>query len=243
MIKNLLFSIVAFAISISLNAQAVWTQQNTAFTNLPTAIGVDQVSVVDANTVWVRGFNGSGAGSALKVFSRTNNGGTTWTAGNFTQLAANEMPYVLGAVNYTTAFAVVMDTVSYATSLWGTTNGGTTWVKETTMFTNASSFANGVRFLGQPKRFLPTATLSTANTRFIPQPMGAILGHLMPLRRHPLHLQNTVLTVLIAWQLYSGRCRFYNDQYGTRTPHHRLRCYMGSYTKSGIYAQHCLRQQ
>lgn len=153
MIKNLLFSIVAFAISISLNAQAVWTQQNTAFTNLPTAIGVDQVSVVDANTVWVRGFNGSGAGSVLKVFSRTNNGGTTWTAGNFTQLAANEMPYVLGAVNYTTAFAVVMDTVSYATSLWGTTNGGTTWVKETTMFTNASSFANGVRFWDSQRGF------------------------------------------------------------------------------------------
>ncbi|MDD3877961.1 MAG: T9SS type A sorting domain-containing protein [Bacteroidales bacterium] len=153
MIKKLLILAAVLFIFKTQMGQAVWTQQNTNFTDYTTAIGVDQVSVVDENIVWVRGFNGTGSGPALKTFSRTNNGGTSWTSGHFTQLGATEMPYVLGASSYTTAYVIVMDTVSYATSLWGTTDGGTTWVKKTTMYVGASSFANGVRFWDTQKGF------------------------------------------------------------------------------------------
>ncbi len=146
MLKKLLFLAAILLIVKSQMAQAVWIQQNTNFTDLPTAIGVDQVSVVDENVVWVKGFNGSGSGAELKVFSRTNNGGATWTAGHFTQLGATEMPYVLGARTYSSAFVVVMDTVSSATSMWETSDGGTSWVKKTAMFNGATSFTNGVRF-------------------------------------------------------------------------------------------------
>lgn len=145
MIRNLFFAAFIFAAFASVNAQ-VWTQQNTAFTDLTTAIGVDQVVVVDENVVWVKGFNGSGSGTDLKIFSRTNNGGSTWTAGHFTQLGATEMPYVLGASSYLNAYVIVMDTVSYATSMWATSDGGTTWVKKTAMFAGGTSFADGVRF-------------------------------------------------------------------------------------------------
>jgi len=153
MMKKLLLIATAIIISLGMNAQAVWTQQNTNFTNAPSAIGVDQVVVVDQNIVWVKGFNGSGIGGDIKAFSRTNNGGTLWTAGNITQLAANEMPYVLGASSYLNAYIVVMDTISYATSLWATADGGTTWVKKTNMFVGGSSFANGVRFWDAQKGF------------------------------------------------------------------------------------------
>lgn len=145
MIKKLLFIIAIITLSINMKAQ-VWIQQNTNFTDLSYAIGVDQISVVDENVVWVKGFNGSGTGGDLKVFSRTNNGGTTWTAGHFTQFGATEMPYVLSASSYTNAYVVVMDTVSNATSFWSTADGGTTWVKRTNMFIGTSSFVDGVRF-------------------------------------------------------------------------------------------------
>jgi len=143
--KLLLFASVVF-IGKSLTAQ-VWTLQNTHFTDLVSAIGVDQISVVDQDTVWVRGFNGTGSGGAFKIFSHTNDGGLTWTAGHFTQLAATEWTYVLAASSYSKAYVVVMDSVApNATSFWATSDGGTTWVKNTSMFTGASSFVDGVRF-------------------------------------------------------------------------------------------------
>lgn len=145
MIKKLLFFAVVVLISKSITAQ-VWTQQNTNFTDLSTAIGVDQVSVVDENIVWVRGSNGSSSGGALKVFSRTNDGGTTWTAGHFTQLGADEWTYVLAASSYDKAYVVVMDSLDDGTSFWGTADGGTTWVQKTSMFNEAGSFVDGVRF-------------------------------------------------------------------------------------------------
>lgn len=153
MIKKLLFFTAIILLNISLKAQPVWIQQNTNFTDLTTAIAVDQVSVVDENIVWVKGFNGSGTGGELKVFSRTSDGGANWTAGHFTQFATNELPYVLAASSDTSAYMVVMDSITPSTSFWATSNGGTTWVKKTSMFNGTNSFVDGVRFWNTLKGF------------------------------------------------------------------------------------------
>ena len=58
--KLLLFAVVVF-VGKSLTAQ-VWTQQNTQFTDLATYVGVDQISIVDENIVWINGFNGTSTG-------------------------------------------------------------------------------------------------------------------------------------------------------------------------------------
>ncbi len=147
--KNLLFIALFFA-SIGLNAQ-YWTQQNTNFTG--TAIGVDQVSIVDSNIVWVNGFNGSGTGSRIKAFSRTQDGGTTWTTGTYAGFGATVYPYVLTAASYTTAFAVAMDTASSVASFWQTTDGGTTWTTVASALNGASSFADGVKFWNSTQGF------------------------------------------------------------------------------------------
>lgn len=147
--RNLLF-IALFLMSIGMYAQE-WSQQNT---NLPgTSSGVNDIWVVDSNVVWVKGFNGSGTGVDIRAFSRTQDGGTTWTAGAFNGMGTNVMPRIISAAAYDTCFAVAMDTVSNAPSFWGTFDGGTTWTVVTGVINSASSFADGVKFWDRTKGF------------------------------------------------------------------------------------------
>lgn len=136
-----------------MNAQATWTQQ---VTNMPgTSTGVDQVSAVDSNIVWINGFNGSGTTSRAKVCARTQDGGTNWVAGSYNGFGATVFPQVLCGVSYTKAFAVAMDTVSggYA-SFWKTTDGGATWSLVTgVMNSGSTTFADGVHFWNSNKGF------------------------------------------------------------------------------------------
>ena len=142
-------------ISISLSAQATWTQQNTNFTEQVPSTGVDQVDAVSPTIVWVKGFNGASGGSPIKAFSKTNDGGNTWTEGHFTQFPTTVMPYVIGAVDYNKAFCIAYDTVTpnYA-SFWKTVDGGTTWTIVTGILnTGSTTFADGVKFWDGGKGF------------------------------------------------------------------------------------------
>lgn len=149
--KNLFF--LAFILfGFIVNAQT-WTVQNT---NMPgTSIGVDQVSVVDSNIVWVNGFNGAGTTVRLKLSSRTQDGGNTWVAGAYNGFGATVFPQVLCGVSYTKAFAIAMDTAAggYA-SFWKTTDGGANWSLVTGVMNNAAvTFADGVMFWNSSKGF------------------------------------------------------------------------------------------
>lgn len=147
--KNLLFLAVLLCAAVIANAQT-WTQQNTAFPG--TSIGVDEISIVNASTVWVKGFNGSGTGPMIRAFSKTTNGGTTWTAGTI-GLTGTIMPYNFATSNGTRAFVIALDTVSSAASFWGTANGGTTWAPVTGILNSTSSFADGVEFWNTTQGF------------------------------------------------------------------------------------------
>ena len=75
--KSLLFlSLIA---SLSINAQ--WTSQATGFTDA--ARGLGEIRIVDANTVWAVAYDGSGLGADIQEFTRTTNGGASWTTGLF----------------------------------------------------------------------------------------------------------------------------------------------------------------
>ena len=148
--RNLLL-IALFLISITLNAQ-YWSQQNTNFSD--TAIGVDHVSIVDSNIVWVNGFNGSGYGPRIKTFSKTLNGGNLWTAGDYNGIGATELVTVLCGVSSSKAFTCSYDTVSNNASFWKTTDGGANWTKVTGILNNGSTtFADGVKFWDSGKGF------------------------------------------------------------------------------------------
>ncbi|HNW98783.1 MAG TPA: T9SS type A sorting domain-containing protein [Bacteroidales bacterium] len=146
--KSVLFFIAVF-ISLGLNAQ-YWSQQNTNMTGA-TYVGVDQVSVVDSNIVWVNGMNGAG-GAFIKAHARTNDGGATWEAGTYNGFDTYTKACVLAASDYNNAFCVAIDTAASTASFWQTTDGGANWTMPA-ILNGGSTFADGVYFWDSNKGF------------------------------------------------------------------------------------------
>ncbi len=139
--KTRLLIMCAFvAFAFSANAQQ-WRQQNTNM--LGTSTYAAQILAIDSNIAWVSGENGSGDGVNIKAFARTNDGGETWISGTFNGMASTVDARVLAASSYTNAFVTAMDTVSNATSIWKTVDGGANWTSIPGILTG---FANSVYF-------------------------------------------------------------------------------------------------
>ncbi len=104
---------------------AQWTPQNTGFTTANRAIS--QISIVDANTVWATAVNGND-GTGVSDFTRTTDGGTTWTPGTF-DFASSADYYLtnLHAMSATTAFAAMPPKGANGGVIAKTINGGVNW--------------------------------------------------------------------------------------------------------------------
>ncbi len=141
--KKLLLSSLAL-LSVAAFAQNSWTDQAT---NFPANFGVDEICIVDANTVWTFAYDGSGAGTYPKIVSKTTNGGTTWTTANITGPGVNALISDLHAVDGNTAWVVTAPSSAgtNANRIWKTTDGGATWTQQTSGYTSAS-FANHIYF-------------------------------------------------------------------------------------------------
>lgn len=120
--------------------------QNTAFTTA--SRGVQYVSAVDENVCWISAYDGSGGGTTISEFSRTTDGGLTWTPGK----VFNNTTYGIGnisAINGTTAFAAIYNgsgSQNNTCGIYKTTNGGSTWTQLPGALQGSSSFANNVYF-------------------------------------------------------------------------------------------------
>lgn len=151
--KKLLLSLSLIAFSSTINAQ--WTSQFSGFGDL--SRGLNQIKIVDANTVWALAYDGSGAAANIQEFTRTTNGGASWTAGGIEfgdpDLEINNIT----AVSATTAWASAIINIGTPTApnpsdgvgtIVKTTDGGASWTPQlTTGFqTVGSSFLNGVHF-------------------------------------------------------------------------------------------------
>ncbi len=140
--KKLLLT--GFVVAAMVSQAQSWVPQGTKF---PANFGVDEIDIVDANTVWIFAYDGSGAGTYPKIVSRTTNGGTTWTASNITGPGSNALVSDLSAVDGNTAWVVTAPFAAgtNANRIWKTTNGGTSWTQQTVGYTSGS-FANHVYF-------------------------------------------------------------------------------------------------
>lgn len=140
--KKLLLSSFVL-LSAAVVAQS-WVDQATGF---PTSFGVDEISIVDANTVWITAYDGTGAGTYPKIVGKTTNGGTTWTAYTVSGPGTNALLSDIHGIDANTAFIVTAPHTAGANAnrMWKTTNGGTTWTQQTIGYT-ANSFANHVYF-------------------------------------------------------------------------------------------------
>ncbi|MBI5218966.1 MAG: C10 family peptidase [Bacteroidia bacterium] len=107
-------------------APSAWIKQNTAFS--AASRGIDQIFIVDQNTVWAKAYDGVNPSGYIREFTKTINGGTTWTPGNIT--FTNSTSY--GAANIfafssTVAFAAMFPTTANGGMVVKTTDGGATW--------------------------------------------------------------------------------------------------------------------
>jgi len=128
------------------NSPSAWVLQNTGFTTQYR--GIDQIFIVDPNVVWAKAFDGTGNGEVVREFTKTTDGGTTWTQGTITFTGSTSYGVSnLHALSSTTAYACMYPTSGTGGKIVKTTNGGSAW----TILTDAdayfpSSWANFVHF-------------------------------------------------------------------------------------------------
>lgn len=123
-----------------------WNTQATGFTTA--SRGIRHVEIVNPNVAWAVAYDGSGANAVIRDYARTIDGGTTWVPGNI-PIASTYAIANITSTHQDTAWASLFPntaTVS-AQGIYQTTNGGTTWTKQTTApYSTASSFINFVHF-------------------------------------------------------------------------------------------------
>jgi PKD repeat protein len=133
-------------IKVSLEPYGEWIRQNSGFTTATR--GINYISIVDANTVWATAYDGSGGTANIQQFTKTTNGGATWTPGTINIGNTGLGISMIHAISSTTAWLAAYPTAGGQTGgIWKTTNGGTTWTRQATAtFNNAASFTNVVHF-------------------------------------------------------------------------------------------------
>ncbi|MBA4154842.1 T9SS type A sorting domain-containing protein [Flavobacterium sp.] len=142
--KLLLFILLT---TFTVNAQ-FWTEKASSFA--AASRGINSISIVDDNVIWVKAYDGSAAAvETLKEYAKSTDGGNNWTSSTITLTggAATLGISCITAVDANTAWVSAYPTATASGGIWKTVNGGTTWIKQlTALFSNASAFANVVHF-------------------------------------------------------------------------------------------------
>ncbi len=132
--------------------QSQWITQYSGFTTQYR--GVYDISIVDANTAW--GIAIDGNGNPVNEFTRTTNGGQTWTIGTVSGVPTNNRISNICAVSGTKAWIAMYSNTGTAGEggIFVTTNGGQTWTKQTTAsFAGTAAFPNVVHFWNDNEGF------------------------------------------------------------------------------------------
>jgi len=135
--------VLALVLSLTLQPGAVtaqpgWEEKNCGFS---TPDLLHMPDVVDGNVVWVLS---SPLSRPSLEFSRTTDGGATWIPGTVT--GASGTPTAIEALDALTAWVGYKTTVlGDRARIYKTTNGGTTWVLQSTAF-NQSGYINDIHF-------------------------------------------------------------------------------------------------
>lgn len=188
--KKVLLSVATLIISSTVFSQT-WNTQNTGFT--VASRGIAGMEVYDANTVWAFASDGTPANANVQEFTKTSNGGTTWTAGSIDVGDPTLTITNISGVSGTTAWAGAVDSVNGLGGVWKTTNSGLTWVNQWTLNTAGESYTNVVHFfdasngliLGDPEsnefEVYTTSNGGTSWTRVpaanLPNPLSGEYGY------------------------------------------------------------------
>ncbi|MGC4040953.1 MAG: T9SS type A sorting domain-containing protein [Flavobacterium sp.] len=141
--KLLLLSL--FLAAFTSNAQIEWTEQSTNYPVSGSYTG--DVAIVDENIAWSMVQRVTATNH--QRFSKTSDGGITWTTGainvgNTTGLGIGNITAADSDTAWVSVFPV--STALGTQGIYKTTNGGTTWTKQTTAAFTSASFCNFVYF-------------------------------------------------------------------------------------------------
>jgi hypothetical protein len=145
LIPSLILSLGAFAQQY----QGHWITKAAGW--IPGSSGVREIYAVDTNVIWMIAYDGDpNTGGILRNdYSKSVDGGNTWTVG-YTPANTGSFDWAsLAAINADTAWAVSFNSVFKNSGLiWRTYNGGTTWdTIGTNIFTSTiNSFPNNIYF-------------------------------------------------------------------------------------------------
>ncbi len=133
---------VSFPVTINVNG---WLPQASGFT--VASRGIKFIHAVDSLVVWATAYDGATTTNYIQEFTRTVNGGDTWTPGVINNCAGLE-PAMIFALNADTAYCPMFkQTGTKPQGIYVTRNAGLTWTRQTSaLFTNAASFPNAVHF-------------------------------------------------------------------------------------------------
>ena len=142
--RKLLLLSVSMFLSIWMFAQTNWTLVNSG---LATGEGIGQISIGmnDNTAIWAMPVDATGL--ILDHFTKSVDGGLTWTPGTFN---AGSGLSQLFAIDATTCWAVFNTGASQG--LYKTTDGGATWAKKGTAYGSAS-FADAMHFFNSTDGF------------------------------------------------------------------------------------------
>jgi photosystem II stability/assembly factor-like uncharacterized protein len=129
---------------INLNV-AEWISQASGFSTA--SRGINYMSAADSNIVWATAYDDTNPSGACSDFTKTLDGGTTWTPGVITNTAGLASAMIF-AMDENSAY-VPMYKVSgnKPMGIYTTLDGGATWTRQTSAsFSNSASFPNCVHF-------------------------------------------------------------------------------------------------
>jgi PKD repeat protein len=153
-------------INVSLVPYGNWIIQNSGF---PAASrGINHISIVNSQVVWATAYDGSTATPPnVRQFTKTNDGGSTWTPGTANLGSTALEISMISAVDANTAWLAAYPTAAATGGIWKTTNGGTSWTRQNTaLFNNAASFTNVVHFWDANEGFCQGDPIGAGNGEF-----------------------------------------------------------------------------
>lgn len=141
--KKILLSAFALLVSSSAFSQ-YWSTQNSAFTT--PSRGISGIEVFDANTAWAFAYDGQTSANNVQEFTKTSNGGTTWTSGTINVGDPDMTITNISGVSGTTAWvgALFSTDSDGLGAVYKTVNGGSTWTAQQSFSTFGSSYLNFV---------------------------------------------------------------------------------------------------
>ncbi len=142
--KTLLFASSFLALVSTTKAQT-WIELNSNFSNQ--SEGVLDISVVDDNTAWILGYDGTGGGANFIDYALTTDGGNTFVPGTVGSDTIYQFSNI-SAISATTAWVSMFNHVAGSGGgIWQTTDGGASWLQQGAgVIYDANSFPNFVHF-------------------------------------------------------------------------------------------------